>query len=593
MPLQENGSSATSRDAARSLLAHSPLRPLTPVLEQWFKRDLGKLLTIAQESQGHFFSRALANCNIGYDCPDEDIQRTPANGPVLVVANHPFGLVEAVILGDILSRVRSDVKFLANSLLAAVPQLNQLILPVDVSGGSTAARSNLRSMREAVLWLEQAHVLVVFPAGEVASIQFPRLGITDSQWNSSVTRLVQRTNASVLPIFIHGANGPGFHIAGAIHPQLRTLLLPREFLNKQGKRIRVSIGSPIRSGRVLSSEVERDPTDYLRRRTFLLESRASTAARPRFGTKASAIAPAVDARLLEEEIAALPAERELTSHSEYTVYEAASNELPSVLREIGRLREITFRNAGEGSGSTLDLDEFDRHYRHLFLWNRETRELVGAYRFAKTDEVVGRFGLRGLYTNTLFKLSQEFHASVSPALELGRSFVRPEYQKSYQPLLLLWKGIGQYLISRPQYRYLFGPVSISKEYGSSSRALMVSFLKSRCGDRTLASYVHPRHRFQTGPLRDLDARNLGSLLANVDELSEVIADLKPDHKGVPILLRHYINLGGRILEFSIDQNFSSVLDGLIVVDLAAANRRVLERYMSKPGAETFLRYHGA
>jgi putative hemolysin len=597
MPVQPTGTTDTSQTAARSLLANSPLRPLTPVLEQWFQRDLGKLLTIAHEAQGPFFSGTLDNCNIAYDCPEEDIRRTPAEGPVLVVANHPFGLVEPVIVGDILSRVRGDVKFLANSMLAAVPQLHELILPVDISGGPSAARANLKSMREAVKWLAERHVLVIFPAGEVASLQLPRFGITDPRWNDSITRLVQRTNTAVLPIFIHGANGPGFHLAGAIHPQFRTLLLPREFLNKQGKKIRISIGSPIRPDRVLASEVPRDPTDYLRRRTFLLESRPAADVRTSIGFRASRfkptqIAPAVDARLLAEEIESLDAGQKLTSHGEYSVYEAASSQIPNLLREIGRLREITFRNAGEGTGSALDLDEFDRHYRHLLLWNTEKSEVAGAYRLAKTDEIVARFGVRGLYTNTLFKLSPEFHKSIGPALELGRSFVRPECQKSYQPLLLLWKGIGQYVTARPQYRHLFGPVSISKEYSSSSRALMVSFLKARCGDRALASHVHARNKFQVRPIRDFDVRNLGSLLTNIDELSEVIADLEPDHKGVPILLRHYINLGGRILDFSVDQNFSNVLDGLIVVDLAAGNRRLLERYMGKTGAEAFFRYHG-
>ena len=591
MPLQEIAPSENSLAAARSMLAHSPLRPLTPVLEQWFTQDLGRLLSIASEAKGAFFAEALANCDIGYECAEDDIKRTPAEGPVLVVANHPFGLVEAVILGAILSRVRGDIKFLANSLLAAVPQLHQLILPVDISGGSAAARANLRSVREAVAWLQDRHALVVFPAGEVASIQFPRLGITDPQWNDSVTRLVQRTGATTLPVFFHGANGPAFHIAGAIHPQLRTLLLPREFLNKQGKRIRVSIGSPIRPDRLFSSEVHRDPTDYLRRRTFLLESRSTAHPRPGLAVRQAPIASATAPRLLEGEIAGLPAQQMLVAHGEYTVYEATAGQIPNLLREIGRLREITFRNAGEGTGASADLDEFDQHYSHLILWNGETREVVGGYRFARTDEVTTRLGPRGLYTSTLFRLSPGFHSSVYPALELGRSFVRPEYQKNYQPLLLLWRGIGQYLTTQPRYRYLFGPVSISKEYSSSSRALMVSYLKAHRGDDALASHVHPRHKFRVRPIRDIDSRNLAPLLANVDELSEVISDLEPDHKGVPVLLRHYLNLGGRILDFSVDQNFSSVLDGLILVDLMAANRRLLERYMGKKGAEGFFRHH--
>jgi putative hemolysin len=589
----DGGVSHAGREAARNLLANTPLRTLGPVLERWFLQDLEQIYRHVGGADTAFFSELLESLNIVPECAAEDIENIPRQGPLIVVANHPFGPVEGVILGAILSTVRGDAKFLANSMLAVVPQLRRLILPVDISGGANAVRANWKSIREGVGWLRAGGLLVVFPAGEVASIQFPRFEITDPGWTDCVSRLVQKTNASVVPVFFHGANGLGFHIAGLIHPRLRTLLLPRELLNRGGQSLRISIGRPIHAERFAVATYQRSATEYLRARTFLLEARsAKTFSLPGWlRARRTEVLESRDSRLLRQEIDQLPAGQRLVAHGEFVVCAATAEQIPSTLREIGRLREITFRQAGEGTGRALDLDAFDRHYSHLFLWNEEKGEIAGAYRFAQTDEVVARWGLRGLYTSTLFRLSRDFYSAIQPALELGRSFVSREYQKGYLPLLLLWKGLGQYVASHPQYRILFGPVSISNAYSPSSRALMVSFLRSRCRNERLAVHIQPKRKFRVRAAGDCDPKNFATLLANVDELSEVVADLEPDHKGVPILLQHYLNLGGQILDFSVDNNFSQALDGLIVVDLAQANRRVLDRYLGKPGAENFLRRH--
>jgi putative hemolysin len=263
-----------------------------------------------------------------------------------------------------------------------------------------------------------------------------------------------------------------------------------------------------------------------------------------------------------------------------------------MLREIGRLREVSFRHAGEGTGAPIDLDLFDAHYLHLFVWNQDRNEVVGAYRLAGTDEVLSRFGPQGLYTSTLFQFRQDFLSRVNPALELGRSFVRPEYQRSFAPLLLLWKGIGHYVARYPWYRILFGPVSISDTYNPVSRELIVSYLKERHCDSSLAPSVRAKHKYQVRPFRCFNGKMLRCLISNAEELSDVVADLETDHKGLPVLLRQYLNVGGQILDFSVDRNFSNVLDGLIVVDLAKTNGRLLDKYLGKAGAERFRQCHG-
>ncbi len=588
-----------SLETAHNLFLNTPLGPIAPMLEKWFIGDIEQIYSKLVRSNRSFFDALLDSLNIRYQCAHEEIHYIPTEGPAIIVANHPFGLLDGMVLGAILSGRRRDFRILTNSLLASIPQLREFAIPVDPFGGSEAVLANRKPLRESIQWLRGGGLLAVFPAGEVASLRPGRFGITDPDWTENVVRLAQRANAPVVPVFFHGANSPAFHLAGLVHERLRTLLLPHELLNKANSIVRASIGSPISPDRLAGKDGIENATAYLRARTFMLGSRPNgrTAPKLRFPAPERTkhhppVGEAQDPAAMRREIEALPEVRRLVSSGQYQVFVAQAEEIPMVLLELGRLREITFRAVGEGTGHPFDLDRFDRHYGHLFAWNQEAGELIGAYRVAKSDEVIERFGTRGLYTSTLFHLQPEFYENIRPALELGRSFVRPEYQKGYLPLLLLWKGLGHYVARNPRYRTLFGPVSISKDYNPSSRALIVSFLKSRHCDELLAGSVKPRKKFYVRGPRDCDPRNFSSLLTNLDELSEVVADLEADGKGIPILLQQYLNLGGQILDFSVDRKFSNVLDGLIVVDLLKPTHRQMERYMGKTNAAEFLRFHG-
>jgi putative hemolysin len=510
------------------------------------------------------------------------------------VANHPYGLADGLLLGAIISRLRPDVKFLANSLLASVRGVEEFLIPVDLTGGEASVRKNSSALRRAAEWLNSGGVLAVFPAGEVSALKLP-VGIAEPAWNGIIARLAQITGATVVPVFFHGSNSATFHVAGLLHPMLRTALLPRELFNKRGRTVEVSIGSAIPPAKL--ARPGRKAADYLQWRTQLLRARRTRAARPSLAfppilpvarkTHEAIVGPR-NPVVMQAEIDALPERQKLLRHSEYLVLYASAVQIPETLQEIGRLREVAFRGAGEGTGESSDLDAFDLHYLHLMVWNQERRELAGAYRIARTDTVLSKYGPQGLYTSTLFRFKSRFLSHIDPALELGRSFIRPEYQKSFLPLLLLWKGIGHYVAHVPWCKILFGPVSISNAYTSASRTLMVSFLREQHSDRMLARSVRPRHKFRThralGPLANC-------LVNDVEELSEAIADLEPDGKGVPVLLRQYLNIGGQVLDFSVDGDFSEVLDALIVVDLTKTSERLLERYMGKEGAARFRRYH--
>ena len=324
---------------------------------------------------------------------------------------------------------------------------------------------------------------------------------------------------------------------------------------------------------------------YLQWRSGLL-GQTGCADRPRPLARPNApIAAAADAARMEAEIQALPTEQLLTRQSPYDVCWAYARQIPEALREIGRLREIAFRLAGEGTGRSLDLDRFDQHYRHLFLWDRPERRIVGAYRVAFTSDVLHRFGAAGLYTNTLFRLKPDFFSTAGPALELGRSFIRPECQKSFLPLLLLWKGISTLIATQPEHRTLFGAVSISNLYRRESRSLMAGYLLRHHLHPQLARFVDPR-----GAWRGLPAvyKRGECPTAELEQLSDAIQELEPDGKGVPVLLRQYLNLGGKAAGLHMDRSFADVLDALIVVDLPRAPRRSLDRLMGKAAAERYL-----
>jgi putative hemolysin len=387
-------------------------------------------------------------------------------------------------------------------------------------------------------------------------------------------------------------------------------------LRRRGATLRVHLGTPIPFRRLQEFTDPADLAAYLMARTEILAARTA-AAQARTGgagaTTGTAAAPtatanptvqsagepaasapvasAVPAPDLAREIAALPPNQILIEAGPYAVAFASAAQAPQLLREIGRLREITFRVAGEGTGRALDLDRFDETYVHLFVWNRDAAEVVGAYRLGATDEILPRFGPDGLYTSTLFRYRPPLLERIDPALELGRSFVRREYQRQHLPLTLLWRGIGQYVAARPRYRHLFGAVSISNAYGSETRRLLMSFLTIHYGLTDLSRLVEPRVPPRFRPHGAREARRASAVVRDLDAVDDLVREIEADRKSMPVLLRQYLKLDARLLGFNIDPDFGDVLDGLMLVDLPRVPRPILERFMGRDGAAAFLSHH--
>jgi len=548
---------------------------------------------IPAQATGMDFLRGLIrafgfNCNVSR----EDLERIPASGPVVVVANHPYGGLEGILLAEMLHRVRPDAKIMANHLLGSIRELRELFILVDPFGTDSSLGRNIAPLRESIAWLRDGAALGVFPAGEVAHYNVRERRVAEPRWSPSIARIITSCGATVVPVHFSGANGAMFHLAGLLHPKLRTMLLPREFVNKARKTVDVRVGQPIAPAR-LEGLTDRQAADYLRLHTEMLGGGQAPGRRVKrgplrsIGRQEALIAP-LDPSLMEAEVARLPEKALLLESGVFRVYEARSREIPLVLKEIGRLREATFRKVGEGTGSSCDLDSFDAFYSHVFIWNAREREVVGAYRLGRTDEILAERGAGGLYVGTLFRLKPRFLHELGPALEMGRSFVRVEYQKSYNALLLLWRGIGTVVAREPRYRRLFGPVSVTNEYQDASRQLIAGYFDA-CGEKPgLSRFVKPRKALKgPGWLK----RAAKTLVDDVERLSELVSAAERDRKGIPVLMRQYLKLGGRILAFNVDPGFSDALDGLIVVDLLQTERKQLERYLGKEGLAGFLAHH--
>ena len=445
------------------------------------------------------FQSALTSMGVGYELSAEDLRNIPTRGPLVVVANHPFGGVEGVILGTVLLQVRSDLRILANYLLKRVDGIGDTIVPVDPFEAPGSEKGNLRGLKTALAWLKAGGVLATFPAGEVASFRWKKGRVADPAWSLHVAAIARRTRAAVLPVFFPGRNSLLFQLLGVLHPRLRTALLPRELMNKAGRRVRLFVGKAIPWQVLKRYETDAELIEYLRLRTHFLKNRGVDKNRYRLRLvslktdpmQLQPIMAPVAAVALRADLAGLPQGQQLISSGDFAVYMARASQIPNILNEIGRLREITFRDAREGTGKTVDLDRFDAYYLHLFLWNHASGELVGAYRLGLSDVIMRVYGVQGLYTNQLFRYKPALLEQLNRSIEFGRSFIRLEYQKKFNSLMLLWKGIGAFIAHNPQYNILFGPVSISKDYHTVSRNLIVRFLQAKRFDTTLAlSLIH-------------------------------------------------------------------------------------------------------
>jgi putative hemolysin len=495
----------------------------------------------------------------------------PKEGAFIIVANHPYGFIDGLLMIKILLTARSDSKVMANFMLEKIIPLKQTIFSVNPFEEKPDIGSSFGGLRKTLQHLVQGHPLGIFPAGEVSTKYKNTKKVADRDWQVSAMKMIIASKVPVIPMFFSGSNSGLFHFLGGIHPSLRSARIPAEILNKKNHEVVVRIGNPIYPAELAAFESPDKVGRFLRAKTYALgvEVNVRRYLRPNLQAlkKPKPIIEPIAKELQLAEIANMPAENLVLEQGDLRVYVARAEEIDNILKEIGRLREITFRQVGEGSNESIDLDQYDLYYRHLFIWDNKAEQIAGAYRLGKGDEIMETHGKRGFYTQSLFRYRAAFEPMLRQTVELGRSFVVKAYQNKPLPLFLLWRGILHFLLLNPHFRYIIGPVTISNQYSGIAKWMIIEFIRRNYYDEHLASMVKPRTEFAV-KRRDKDEKLLEALnFTDLGKLDKFISEIEPSESRVPVLLKKYLKQNAKIIAFNIDPKFNNALDGLMILDM--------------------------
>lgn len=516
-----------------------------------------------------FLDRIFSELNITLVFNEHELERIPSSGAFIIVANHPFGAIDGLALIKAISKRRPDFKIMANYLLQYVEPLRHSFISVDPFVEGARSQENLNGIKACLQHLQNGHPLGIFPSGEVSTYDRSEGMVVDRPWSTSAIKLMKKSGVPIIPVYFNGENSRLFHTLGTISPRLRTLALPSEFIKKSGSCIKMSIGHDIQPEELCSLADVKDAAMFLRARTYAVGYGSSDLSDPnkqRPNTSLCPIASAIDINTIKREFQSNQPSC-IAIHGHFRVYSLSQSKAPNIVKEIGRLREKTFREVGEGTGKARDLDGFDEYYIHLVVWDAEFNRIVGAYRIGHCPDILRYRGVEGLYVNTLFSLKGTLREHLHSSAELGRSFIVKEYQKHRMALYMLWSGIESYLAQNPEIHYLIGPVSISGDYHPASRQLINSFFQKRAKAHPLANEITPRRRHPEH--RRLPAsHDLVQLMAdNVKELDKAITRIEPSGKGLPVLLKKYVAQNAAILAFNVDPDFNYCLDGFIYLEV--------------------------
>ncbi|MCK4748958.1 MAG: lysophospholipid acyltransferase family protein [Bacteroidales bacterium] len=517
-----------------------------------------------------FIDALIDRLQLEYEVSEEELKNLPADGPFITISNHPFGGIDGLLLVKILARSRPDIKVLSNFILNKIEPVSEYMFAVNPFERRKDAASSITGTKMALEHLNEGKVLGIFPAGEVSSYNEDNYGISDREWQYPAMKMIKRAQVPVVPVYFQGSNSRLFHILGLIHPTLRTVRLPSEIFNKKHKKIRIRIGNPISVKEQATISDISTYGRYLRARTYALGSvlEVKKFFRPRIkrGGRVEPVADAVQPELIAREIEKIREEYTLFSSDHFDVFCTPSIEIPQIMNELGRLREITFRAVGEGTNRSMDIDEYDLYYNQIFVWDNQEERIVGAYRVGKGREILSRYGVKGFYLQSLFRMNRRLIPTLRQSLELGRSFIIKEYQRRPLPLFLLWKGILYFLLKHSEYRYLIGPVSISNHFSQFSRGLIMQYIRQHNFDKKLARYVRPRTKYNV-PGFNVDEEIILESADDLTKLDRFIKEVEPNDYTMPILLKRYLKLNGKIIGFNLDPKFNNALDGLLILDL--------------------------
>lgn len=511
-----------------------------------------------------FIQSFLEASRITIQLEQQELNRIPKSGGCVILGNRLFGPADPILFLKAIFSIRQDVVVLTSFNFREYPELQENISLLNID------HSEEELLLQFENHLDEGKAVVVFPARQGTLSRITASMALDKRWHPKLMRVLFLLQQPIIPVYLRTRS-----IISLVHSKTFSFDRMTSFfrdMNASEKSVNIRIGRPV------TADVKRTFTRddhfgrYVRAKLYALGSPLQvnafyTSVNRSNDVERKLIEAAVDPQVLADELAALPAANRLFSQAAFDVFIASAQTAPNMLKEIGRQREITFRAVGEGTGEALDLDEYDMYYHQLILWDRETKKVAGGYRIGFGHEIMELYGKRGFYLHSLFKFKRPLNRILEQSIELGRSYVTPEYQRARLPLFLLWKGILAVLLQNLGYRYLIGPVSISNEYSSFSRQLIVAFIKKYYWNAELAQHVKPRKAFRP-PKRDLDIEAIVDQLGQeMTEIDRVIEEVEPRNFKLPVLIKKYIKQEAKIIGFNVDPAFSDVLDGLIILDM--------------------------
>ncbi len=524
-----------------------------------------------------FLNAILDDLEIKFDIPEEDFKRIPKEGAFITISNHPLGGIDGILLLKLMLERNPDYKIIANFLLHKIEPLKPYVMPVNPFEDHKDKKSSLQGIKETMLHLSQNKPIGIFPAGEVSTLRDDKL-IIDKPWEEGAIKIIKKAQVPVVPIYFHAKNSPLFYLLSKLNGTLRTAKLPSELFNRKNRTIKIRIGKPISVAEQNEYPTTEEFGAFLRKKTYMLSNafmkpNSKILNTQNFMLKShkapKEIVKAANHDKIVAEVDWLRENEGRLLHSKnYEVFLVNAEKIPNVLYEIGRLREITFREIGEGTNQSIDIDKYDQYYHHMFLWDGEAQKIAGAYRMGLGSEIYPKYGIDGFYLQELFRFESELHGMMNQSIEMGRAFIISEYQQKPMPLFLLWKGIVHTTLRYPEHKYLIGGVSISDQFSDFSKSLMIEFMKSHYYDPYIAQYVHPKKEYKV-KLKDADKDFVfNETKSDLNKFDKIIDEIEPDNLRLPVLIKKYIKQNAKVISFNVDPLFNNSIDGLMYIRIA-------------------------
>lgn len=515
----------------------------------------------------------LSKLDVQYNISDVELKNIPKKGPFVVIANHAFDFIDSLMLIDIFGKVDNSFKIISNIQKSEMKALSQFFIEPGQRRTSGVVTDKL-----------EEEVAKHLAAGKSAAL-FLGDFFDMPKGSTTLMELILEAEIPVIPVYFYGSNSRISNIVKLMPPSLRNWAEKKEKNDSNNSVIKLRIGTPIEHRELAEFNSAARAQRYVKAYLYALGSKISVKKLFKMNfkkpTAPETIIDPVPIQDIEAELELLRQNNQLLQQkNNYDIFLGRTELIPNILREIGRLREVTFREVGEGTNQKLDIDNYDLYYDHLFVWDRTERCIIGAYRLGRGKEIIAQHGASGFYITSLFDIDDPLIPVLEKTLELGRSFVVKKYQQKPLPLFLLWQGILCFLRENKDYQYLMGPVSISNDFTVFSKDLMIAFIRKHYFNNELAQHVHPRKEFVVQTDMDdieiiLERRN------DLQQLDKFISSIEPNYLKIPVLLKQYIRQNAKIIAFNVDPLFNNCLDGLMILDLNDVPEDTFEMLQSR------------